>query len=596
MKGHLSVGVFAVVAASIIGGCSGGSSNSDSATTTGGAAPAEAASSASGPAAPSTPSGASGASAGSAGSSGSGAGAPSGASSPAAGNSSASNPMDVATYHNDTLRTAQQLFETKLTLSNVNPTTFGKVGFYTVDGAVDAQPLFLANVPIAGGTHNVLYVMTESASAYAFDADTGAVLWRVSALLAGETPSDDHNCNQTTPNIGITSTPVIDRSRGAMYVVAMSKDSGGAYHQRIHALDIATGAELFGGPAEITGSYPGTGSGSVNGVVPFTPGQYIERASLLLLSGVVYTAWSSHCDTLPYTGWVMAYRADTLKPAGVLNVTPNGEMGGIWMGGSGLASDGRSVYFLDGNGTFDPTTNAQDMPIHSDFGNGFLKVTPIPSTPTPTLQVTDYFAPSDTAVESSQDLDLGSGGVLLLPDLTDVNGNVRHLALGGGKTRALYLVNRESMGNFDSNGDHVYQELFSTITGPMFTAPAFYNNTVYVGPAGDHMKALPVVNALLSTTASSQSTSPPDNWSFPGIAPVISANGSANGIVWGVENVTPAVLHAYDAANLAHELYSSNTAGSRDQFGPGNKFISPTIANGKVYVGTKTGVAVFGLL
>ncbi|SAL44993.1 PQQ enzyme repeat protein [Caballeronia peredens] len=498
--------------------------------------------------------------------------------------------MDVTTYHNDIGRTAQQLAEAKLTLANVNAATFGRLGFYSVDGAVDAQPLFLANVPIAGGTHNVLYVVTENASVYAFDADTGTVLWRISTALAGETPSDDRGCNQITPTIGVTATPVIDRARGpngAMYVVGMSRDSGGAYHQRLHALDITTGAELFNGPAEITGSYAGTGSGSVNGVVPFTPGQYVERASLLLLNGVVYTGWSSHCDTLPYTGWVIAYSADTLRQTGVLNVTPNGEMGGIWMSGAGLASDGTSIYFLDGNGTFDPTTNAQDMPNKGDFGNGFLKVSP-----TPTLHVADYFEPSDTVQQSSADLDLGSGGVLVLPDLVDINGVVRHLAVGGGKTRALFIVNRDSMGNFDSNGDHIYQELFSTIFGPMFSAPAYYNSTVYVGPAGDHLKALPVTNAVFATTASSQSA---QTWSFPGVAPVISANGSANGIVWAAENGAIAVLHAYDAGNLANELYNSSQSGTRDQFGPGNKFISPMIANGKVYVGTKTGVAVFGL-
>ncbi|SAK45505.1 Outer membrane protein assembly factor BamB [Caballeronia hypogeia] len=566
MKGHLSVGVIAVAVAAIIGGCSGGSSDSDSSVASKGTTP------------------------------GSGASSSGGASAASAASMSAVDArlrprrMDVTTYHNDVGRTGQQLAETALSPANVNPDTFGKLGFYGVDGVVDAQPLFLGNLQVAGARHNVLYVATENASVYAFDADTGDVLWQVSTVLPGETPSDDHGCNQTTPTIGITSTPVIDRSRGAIYLVAMSKDSGGAYHQRIHALDITSGAELFGGPTEITASYPGTGSGSVNGVVPFTPGQYIERASLLLLNGVVYTAWSSHCDTLPYTGWVIGYNADTLQQTGVLNVTPNGEMGGIWMSGGGLASDGTSIYFLDGNGTFDPTTNAQNMPIHNDFGNGFLKVTP-----TPTLQVTDYFQPSDTVVQSSQDLDLGSGGVVVLPDVTDVNGNVRHLAVGGGKTRALYIVDRDNMGTFDSASDHIYQELFSTISGPMFTTPAFYNNTVYVGPAGDHLKALPVVNGLLATAASYTSTSPPWNWSFPGFAPVISANGDTNGIVWGVENVTPAVLHAYDASDL-FELYSSNTMGSRDQFGPGAKFISPTIANGKVYVGTKTGVAVFGLL
>ncbi|WP_321800979.1 pyrrolo-quinoline quinone [Caballeronia sp. J97] len=588
MKGHLSVGVIAVAVAAIVGGCSGGSSGSDPAATSGGA------SSASGPAAASSPSSA--ASSASGASAPSGASASSGSSAPATTRPSASNPMDVTTYHNDIGRTAQQLAETTLTLDNVNASTFGKLGFYTVDGAVDAQPLFLADVPIAGGTHNVLYVATENASVYAFDADTGAGLWRVSTLGAGEVPSDDHGCDQTTPTIGVTATPVIDRSRGTngvMYVVGMSKDSGGAYHQRLHAIDIATGAELFGGPSEITGSYPGTGSGSVNGVVPFTPGQYIERASLLLLNGVVYTAWSSHCDALPYTGWLIGYSADTLKQTGIVNVTPNGEMGGIWMGGAGLASDGASIYFLDGNGTFDATINAQEMPIKNDFGNGFLKVTP---SSTLALQVSDYFEPSNTVVESSQDLDLGSGGVLVLPDVTDIDGNVQHLAIGGGKTRVLYVVNRDSMGKFDSNADHIYQPLYSTITGPMFTAPAFYNNTIYVGPAGDHLKALPVVNAVVATAASSQTTSPAGNWNFPGLAPVISANGDTNGIVWGVENTTPtAVLHAYDASNLAIELYNSNQAGTRDQFG-NNKFISPTIANGKVYVGTKTGVMVFGLL
>jgi len=499
--------------------------------------------------------------------------------------------MDVATYHNDIARTGQQLAETVLTPANVNAATFGKLAVYPVDGAVDAQPLFLASVPIAGGTHNVLYVATENASVYAFDADTGATLWKTSTLANGETPSDDHRCSQITPTIGVTATPVIDRTRGrngTMYVVGMSKDGAGRYHQRIHALDIVTGAELLGGPMEIAASYPGTGAGSQNGRVVFDPGQYAERASLLLLNGVVYTAWTSHCDFMPYTGWVIGYNASTLQQASVLNVTPNGQMGSIWMSGAGLASDGASIYFLDANGTFDVTLDAQDMPIHGNFGNGFLKLGTAPA-----LAVTDYFQPSNTVQESNADEDLGSGGALVLPDLADANGAVRHLALGAGKNSVIYVVNRDSMGKFDSNADHIYQEIVGQIRGPVFSMPAYFNRTVYFGAISDNIKAFTITNARLSTTASSQT---PNTFGSPGATPSISANGATNGIVWASQNGTIAALHAYDASNLGRELYNSNQSGARDQFGPGNKFITPTIANGKVYVGTKSGVGVFGLL
>ncbi|SAL44681.1 PQQ enzyme repeat protein [Caballeronia arvi] len=521
-----------------------------------------------------------------------GASAPSAASSPAAasGGSAGSSPMDVATYHNDIARTGQQLAETVLTPANVNSGTFGKLGVFSVDGAVDAQPLFLAGVAIAGGTHNVLYVATENASVYAFDADNGAVLWKVSTLGSGESPSDDHGCGQITPKIGITATPVIDRSRGpngAMYVVGMSKDGSGGYHQRIHALDIATGGELFNGPTEIRATYPGNGAGSQNGTLTFDPGQYAERASLLLLNGVVYTAWTSHCDIMPYTGWVMGYDAGTLQQASVLNVTPNGQMGAIWMSGAGLASDGQAIYFLDANGTFDPTQNGNEMPINGNYGNGFLRLDTGP------LRVQDYFQPSNTVQESNDDEDLGSGGAIVLPDMTDANGVVRHLALGAGKNKTIYVVNRFSMGKFDSNADHIYQELVGQIRGPMFGAPVYFNNTVYFGSVGDTIKAFAISNAALSATPTSQT---PNAFGFPGATPSISANGTANGILWAAENGTNAGLRAYDAANLSRQLYNSGDTGGRDQFGQGNKFITPTIANGKVYVGTKTGVGVFGLL
>ncbi|WP_250516454.1 PQQ-binding-like beta-propeller repeat protein [Caballeronia sp. INDeC2] len=551
----LSVAAGVALAVAIIGACSGGGSSGDTAAAaSGGSAPAAASS-------------------------------PSSASAPVA-----ALPMDVATWHNDIARTGQQLAETVLTPANVNSASFGKLATFPVDGAVDAQPLFLTAIPISGGTHNVVYVATENASVYAFDADSGSVLWKISTLGNGESPSDDHKCTQITPTIGVTATPVIDRSRGphgAMYVVGMSKDASGGYHQRIHALDITTGAELFNGPTEIRATYPGNGAGSQNGTLTFDPGQYAERASLLLLGGVVYTAWTSHCDFMPYTGWVMGYDANTLQQASVLNVTPNGQMGSIWMSGAGLASDGEAIFFLDANGTFDPTQNAQEMPINGNFGNGFLRLNTSP------LRVQDYFQPSNTVQESNEDEDLGSGGAMVLPDFADASGTVRHLAVGAGKNATIYVVNRFSMGKFDSNADHIYQELVGQIRGPMFGAPAYFNNTVYFGAVGDSVRAFSVTNAALSGTSTSQTS---NAFAFPGATPSISANGTANGILWAAENGTTGALRAYDATNLGRQLYSSNDAGTRDQFGQGNKFITPTIANGKVYVGTKNSVAVFGLL
>jgi hypothetical protein len=501
------------------------------------------------------------------------------------------NAADVATYHNDIARTGQHLNETALTPATVKSATFGKLGFYSVDGPVDAEPLYLSSMAIAGGTHNVLYVATENASVYAFDADTGAILWKTTTLANGETPSDSLGCFQISPTIGVTATPVIDRSRGpngAMYVVGMSKTGAGAYHQRIHALDVTTGAELFGGPTEITASYPGTGANSSNGNVIFDPKQYAERQSLLLLKGTIYTGWTSHCDVQPYTGWVIAYSADTLKQTSVLNLTPNGSGGAIWMSGAGMASDGTSIYLLDANGSFDATVNAAGVQVSGDYGNAFLKLGT-----TAGLSVADYFEASNTIQESAADEDLGSGGALVLPDLTDAAGTVHHLALGAGKDSVIYVVNRDSMGKYNPVADAIYQELAGQIAGPVFSMPAYFNNTVYFGAIGDTIKAFSISGARLSAAPVSRT---PTSFGTPGATPSVSANGTSNGIVWAAENGNIAALHAYDATNLANELYNSNQAGSRDQFGPGNKFITPMIANGKVYVGTSSGVAVFGLL
>jgi outer membrane protein assembly factor BamB len=500
---------------------------------------------------------------------------------------------DVVTYHNDVARTGQNLSETILTPTNVNSTGFGKLGFYAVDGKVDAQPLYLANVSIPGqNSHNVLYVATEHDSVYAFDADNGTQLWKVTVLAAGETTSDPHNCGQVVPEIGITATPVIDRSRGpngTIYVVAMSKNASGSYFQRLHALDVATGAELLGGPTTVQASYPGTGDGSSGGLVIFSPGQYEERASLLLLNGILYTGWTSHCDIRPYTGWVIGYSASTLQQSGVLNLTPNGSEGSIWMSGAGLAADSLgNIYFLDANGDFDTNLNASGFPSNGDLGNAFIKLSTAG-----TLTVADYFATFDTVQKSASDTDLGSGGAVVLPDLNDAAGRTRHLAVGGGKDGNVYVVDRDSMGKFSPTTNNNYQELQGALPGGVFSMPAYFNNTIYYGPVGNTIRAFSITNALLSSTPVGQTS---NSFGYPGATPGISAHGTTNAILWAAENGNTAVLHAYDANNLSNELYNSNQAGTRDQFGAGNKFITPTVVNGKVYVGTTNGVAVFGLL
>jgi outer membrane protein assembly factor BamB len=502
---------------------------------------------------------------------------------------------DVVTYKNDLARTGQNLTESSLTPANVNAASFGKLRFLATDGKVDAQPLYLSGLTVGGAAHNVVFVATENDSVYAFDSDSGTTLWHVSLLASGESPSDSRGCSQVTPVIGITSTPVIDRSagpHGAIYVVAMS--NGGSYHQRLHALDVTTGAELFGGPTEISATFPAVGGATIT----FDPAQYAERAALLLTNGTLYTAWTSHCDFAPYTGWIITFSGTTLKRGAVYNVGGNGTGTGyasagpaIWMSGGGPAADAAgNVYLLTGNGAFETSLNAQGFPSGGDYGNSFVKL----SGNTTSLAVADYFTMSNEVAESQADQDLGSGGAMLLPDLTDSGGTVRHLVVGAGKDGNLYVVDRDSMGKFSSSGNHIWQQLDGALGGGIRGTPAWFNGTVYYGPTSGKLLALPVSAARVAATPSSQSAT---TFIYPGTAPAVSANGTANGIVWAHENSNPAVLHAYDAANLANELYnSSQAAGGRDQFGAGNKFITPTITDGKVFVGTQNGVAVFGLL
>jgi len=504
--------------------------------------------------------------------------------------------IDVTTYHYDTMRTGQNTHETVLTTANVNPAKFGKLGAFIVDGKVDAQPLYLSNVSIPGqGIRNVLYVATEHGSVFAFDADsisgnTTTPLWMISTQLPGELPSDDRGCGNFSPEIGITSTPVTDRGRGAIYVVAASKDASGNYFYRIHALDLTTGKELFGGPTTITATYPGNGAGSSGGNVVFDPGEYSDRPGLLEINGTIYTTWGSHCDMGAYTSWVMAYSADTVKQTAVLNLVPNGSDGGIWMSGTAPAADAAgNIYIVNGNGTFDTTLSASGFPAQGDCGNCFAKVS------SGLLKLLDYFTPSNTVALSNADADLGSGGPLLLPDLVDASGTTRHLIVASGKNNPnIYVLDRDNMGKFNPNADNIYQLLAGALSsGGEFGKPSYFNNTVYYGAVGDSLKAFPITSGRLATTPSSQSS---NQFPYPGTTPTISANGAANGIVWVVENGSTAVLHAYDATNLASELYNSNqAANSRDQFA-GNKFITPIVANGRVYIGTPNSVAVFGVL
>jgi hypothetical protein len=498
---------------------------------------------------------------------------------------------DVTTFRNDAGRTGVNATESLLTPANVNSSSFGLLRVLSVDGKVDAQPLYLSQLAIGGATHAVVFIATENDSVYAFDPRTGAALWHVSLLAAGETPSDDRGCNQITPEIGVTSTPVIDRSagpNGAIFLVAMSKDSSSNYHQRVHALDITTGAELFSGPVTVNPTY----SSAAGGQQTFASGQYAERAALLLENGTVYTGWTSHCDAQPYSGWVVGYSESTLAQTAVLNVAADSAAGpSIWMSGGGLAADGSgNIYLLTANGGFETTLNSGGFPQYGDYGNSFLKL----ATAGGGLAVADYFAPFNEVAESAADEDLGSGGVMLLPDQTDSGGVVRHLMVGAGKDGNLYVIDRDNMGKFSAASNRDWQELDGVLAGGSFATAAYFNGTIYYGSIGAPVEAFTVSGAKLSGAPVSETTT---EFRYPGASPAISANGTASGIVWVAENSDPAVLHAYDATDLTHELYnSSQAAANRDNFGSGNKFITPTVADGMVFVGTTDGVAVFGLL
>jgi hypothetical protein len=525
---------------------------------------------------------------------------------------------DVTTYHNDNQRTGQNLAETVLTTANVKQSGFGLQHLVAVDGKVDAQPLVVAGYSIGGTARDVVYVATEHDSLYAIDADTAATLWKVSLLASGETPSDNRSCTQVTPEIGITATPVIDRAAGSLFAIAMSKDSGGNYHQRLHALSLASGAELPHSPVDISASVAGSGApATVNGRIVFDPEQYEERSALLLSQGTIFTSWTSHCDEANYTGWILAYAESSLQQSAVFNDEPSGSQNGqqgqasFWNANSGPSADSSgNIYAMTANGVFDVTLTIDGFPSGNDYGNSILKLA---APANGALGVLDYFTMYNTVAESDSDTDLASGGLMLLPDQVDASGKIRHLAVGAGKDRNIYVVDRDDLGKFNSaSDDNAYQPLIDAFppyaascgglgASGVYGAPVYFNGTVFYSASGDVIRGYELSDAKLPAQPTVKSGT---TFCYPGAPLSISANGSQNGILWAVQNSsTQGVLHAYDAGSLG-ELYNSSQAGTRDQFGPGSKFTPPTVANGKVFVGTQADpssggqnyLAIFGLL
>jgi hypothetical protein len=502
--------------------------------------------------------------------------------------SSSGGSADVVMHHYDISRSGVNSAETLLTTSNVNSTAFGKVGEFAVDGQIDGQALFLSQLAIPGqGNKDVLYVATENDTVYAVDAKSisggsATVLWKTRVLPSGESPATSLPCGNISPN-GITATPVIDRTRNAIYVEAMSQNSAGNIIHRLHALDLTNGNELFGGPTTITATYPGTGGHSSGGVVTFDPSVQHDRAALLESGSTIYTAWSGLWgDCGPYSAWVIAFDAGTLKQSGAIDLVPNNSGGGMWMGGGGPAADASgNVYVISGNGF-------GDTPGMNSYGNSFVRLSSSAG-----LKVGDYFTPFNTLSEDGRDADFGSAGPLLLPDLVDASNITRHLAVGAGKDGNLYVLDRDNLGQFNSTKNSIYQQ-FPLSSSENHSSPVFFNNTVYICPENNTLKAFPVSKALLATSPSSQSA---HVFGSNGAVPSISANSGAEGIVWALD-WGAGILFAYDAGNLTRELYDSNQAASnRDHFSPvGGHFITPMIANGRVYIGTRTTVAVFGLL
>ncbi len=506
-------------------------------------------------------------------------------------------PLAVLTQHNDNARTGDNLSETLLNTASVGPKTFGKLGTLTVDGYLYAQPLYVQNVRVPNkGLHNVVYVATAHNSVYAFDADDLTVkqpLWKVN--LGPSVPATEVYTTKWTDmriEIGITSTPVIDPSTNTIFVEAKTKEHG-TYVQRLHALDITTGAEKFGSPVEIKAAVPGTGMASAGGQVAFDPVKQLQRPALLLASGTVYLAFGSHADSPPFHGWILGYDAKTLVQTCVFNLTPNGEEGAIWQAGMGMASDPYgNIYAMVGNGTFDADTGGPD------YGDSILRLAAKPGS----LAVQDYFTPHDQASLSDNDQDTGASGPLLIPNT--------NLLLGGGKNGWLYLTQRNKMGHYQSTSDSQIVQSFQITHGNCHGSSVYWNGPggaqVYIWPEYAHLMAFKLDAGKLNPTPASESAvAVPDG--MPGAFLSVSADGgkAGTGIVWSSApydananwETVPGILRAYDASDLTHEIWDSKMNPSRDDAGMFAKFCAPTIINGKVYLSTFSNqLQVYGLL
>jgi hypothetical protein len=499
----------------------------------------------------------------------------------------------VTTSQYDNARTGATLFEKVLTPRNVNPEHFGKLGAFQVDGPVYAQPLYVPNVEIPGhGTHNVLYVATEHDSVYAFDADHpgSPALWQVSFLdkSRGTMPlsEDMVQCPFIRPEVGITSTPVIDIKTGTLYVLARTAIrhtvGDNEYFQHLHALAITTGVEKFGGPKLITASVPGRGAGRSDRQVAFDPLHENPRAALTLANSAVYLTWASSCDVDPYHGWVMAYDPQTLAQKAVLNVNPDGSEGGIWLSDTGPAVDSEgNLYVPTGNGTFDATSGGRD------YGDSVLKLDGS------SLAVRDYFTPFDQADILAGDSDVGSSGPTLLPDQP---GPHRHLLLQPTKHSVLYVIDRDQMGKFHAKNDAIPQRI--RMAGEGFGAIAYWNGHAYLAASDDVLRDYAIKNGQLTLNASSAM-----KFANPVATPTVSSDGNRNAIVWAIAtkiwngpDTTPAVLYAFDATNLSQPIYTSEQNSQHDRAAFATRFVIPVVVNGRVYFGTRSQVEVYGLL
>ncbi|HEV2654225.1 MAG TPA: hypothetical protein VGT82_04675 [Ktedonobacteraceae bacterium] len=530
----------------------------------------------------------------------------------------------VLTFHNDLFRSGQNLNETILNTKNVNARLFGKRVSYPVDGQIYTQPLFVPNVTIKGRTYNVVYVATENDSVYAFDADqrtASAPLWHTSFIhrpdITPVPPGDvytSHKNQDLTPHIGITGTPVIDLASGTLYVVAFTLEKGSPV-QRLHGLDIRTGKDRPGSPVVIAASMEGKGYDNKNGRITFRADRGNQRAALLLYRGIVYICEAAFGDSDPYHGWILGYDARTYQqvPHAVYSDSPDGQKGGIWMSGAAPAVDNNGyMYLTTGNGDMNLNRggrNAGDSIVKLDIQHALL--------------VSDYFTPFNQVCLDGRDDDLSSGGVLLLPDQKSSH---PHVLVAIGKEGRVYVIEREHMGHFTPdphltcntteekrvNVDKILQELPPLTVGRLFGIPAYWSGArnssdfIYVGGFNDSLRALPILrNGLLASHASSQS---PEKFAFSGATPSISSNGNIpdTGIVWvnspsrcfspGCNPQGDGVLRAYDATNLGKELYNSQQNAARDRADSYVKFSVPTVANGKVFVGTQTRLDIYGLL